>query len=157
MTIRNVVDVGDVAGAALLVAATVMPASTLADAVRYAGLGCITAPLILRTRMGYVRRRPHWTAQSWRRFLLVCSIPITALLMLVAMLFALEWRLPIVGARQSMTRSIWATASVVFMLVGAGGLAIAISWFADGEPSGQLQWPKWLARVRQVRISSRKV
>lgn len=135
------------AGMALLFAATVMPQSTLGDAVRYAGMACITVLFVLRAGEGYMRRRPYWTHQSWRRYLLACCIPGAALLILAGMLVALEWRLPIVGPPQSGTRTAWAAASLVFMLIGAGGLAVAVGWLADGEPSRQMGWPKWLDRV----------
>lgn len=139
-TIRGAV--GDVAPMSLLFAGTVMRESMLADALRLAGMVWITAVLVLRLRAGYLRRRPYWTRESWQRFLLVCTIPVAALLLLVAFLVALEWRLPMLGPPHSSTRGLWAAASIVAMLIGAGGLAIAVFWLATGEPSRQMPWPR---------------
>ena len=143
-TVRGAVT--DVLPMALLFAGTLMRQSAVGDALRALACAWITMTLVLRIRTGYLRRRPHWTAASWRRYLLVCCIPIGALVILAAMLAALEWRLPIIGAPQSTARSIFAAASIIVMLIGAGGLAIAVSWLATGEPSRQMPWPQRLDR-----------
>ena len=126
-----------------------LPDSAVADGVRYVVAGYISIDLLLRARAGYLRRRPHWTPESWRRYLITCSIPTGALLIMVSLIAALEWRLPIVGAARSTTRGVWAAGAMVFMIVGAGGLVVAVEWLATGETSQQFAAPRWLTRARR--------
>jgi hypothetical protein len=138
--------IGNLLAVVGLMIASVRPDSTLKDVLRYLALGYIAIDMVLRANTGYLRRRPHWTRESWRRYLAACAVPVAALLVLVCMLVALEWRLPIVGAAQSTTRSIWALASVVFLLIGGGGVAAAIEFLFHGDPARQFAWPTWLSR-----------
>jgi hypothetical protein len=131
-----------------LIAASLSPDSALADGVRYLALGYILVDLLLRARSGYLRRRPHWTPESWRRYLMACSVPAGALLIIVAMLTAHELRLPIVGAAHSTARSVWAAGLVVCLVIGGGGLVAAIDWLAEGDASRQFVLPRWLSRGR---------
>jgi hypothetical protein len=111
--------------------------STLAAVLRYAGLGYILIDMVLKARAGYLRRRPHWTAHSWRRYLSACAIPAGALLILAAMEAAFEFGLPIAGASQSTQRAWWAAGMMMFGAVGAIGLACAVIWLEEGDPSKQ--------------------
>jgi len=120
-----------------------LPASVMTDVMEYLALGYILIDVVLRVRAGYLRRRPHWTQASWRRYLAACTIPIGALLLLVGMMVAFEFRLSVVGDAGSTTRALWTSGMVVFMLVGAVGLAAVIDWLAQGEPSKQFAWPRW--------------
>jgi hypothetical protein len=146
---RSVVDgVANLLAMVVIAAAGAMPDSALADGLRYLALGYIGIRLIVRARAGYVRRRPYWTAESWRRYLIACSVPAGALLILVCMLAGLEWRPTMFGAARSATRSAWGAVTVVFMIIGAGGLAVAIESLATGDPTRQLRWPRWLTGWR---------
>jgi hypothetical protein len=138
MTTRSI---GNLLAMVGLFVGSLSPDSTLKDGLRYLAMAYISVDICLRARAGYLRRRPHWTRESWRRYFTACLIPAVALLILVCMLVALEWRLPIVGAPRSTTRSIWAVGTLVFLLIGAGGLVTAIEWLAHGDPSRQFAWP----------------
>jgi hypothetical protein len=127
-----------------LFAGTLLPDSWLADGLRYLAFGYISIDLLLRARAGYLRRRPYWTSDSWHRYLKVCSIPVVALVIMVLMMAALEWRLPIAGASRSITRAFWAVGTAVFLIIGAGGVAGAVEWLNHGDPSRPCALPKWL-------------
>lgn len=125
---------------AIFVGGVLPDESAFARPLVFLGGAYITLGLVLRARTGYLRRRPYWTRDSWRRYLLVCSIPLGALLILAGMMAALEMRLPIAGAPRSSARGVWIWGILLCMLIGAGGLAIAIGWLADGEPARQFPW-----------------
>jgi hypothetical protein len=122
------------------------PDSMLAGVVRYSAAGYILIDILFMARAGYLRRLPHWTPESWRRYFTACAIPVGALLTFVCMEAAAELGLPQVGAARSTTRSIWATGMWVLMAVGAVGMAIAISWLTEGDPS--LQFTRFQGRHR---------
>ena len=126
--------------------ATAMPHSTLRYVVWYPAFGYLSIEWLLRARAGYLRRRPHWTRASWRRYLAVCVVPAGALVIFAGMLAALEWKLPMVGGARSATREVWAWVSVVFMVIGAGGAATAVEMLSHGDPSRPFTWPRWLSR-----------
>jgi hypothetical protein len=128
--------------------ATRLADSAFATGVTYAAVAYMTGDFLLLAWAGYVRRRDHWTRESWRRYTLACLIPIGALLVMVGMMFALEWRLPIVGARRSLLRTVWAAGTVIFMLVGAVGLATVVGWLSTGDAPEQFELPTWLRRRR---------
>jgi hypothetical protein len=144
MTTRR--SIGNLLAAVGLLVASLSPDSALKDGLQYLAMAYISIDLCLRARAGYLRRRSYWTPESWRRYLTACLIPTGALLILVCMLVALDWRLPILGAARSTTRSIWAMGTVVFLLIGAGGLVAAIESLFNGDPSQQFAWPRWLTR-----------
>ena len=125
-------------------AAHLWPDSAAAEWLRGAGLTYLGLSFLLRVRAGYVRRRPHWTAESWRRYLMACSVPAAAIVLLAAMLIALDMRLPIVGAAESNRRSAFAAASLVLLLIGGGGLALATEWLERGDETRQFDYPVWL-------------
>lgn len=134
-----------IAMVALLVAGR-WPDSVLAGVVRYAAPGYILIDMLFMARAGYLRRLPHWSPQSWRRYFTACAIPVGALLIFVCMETAAESGLLQVGAARSTMRSIWAGGMLVLMAVGAVGIAIAISWLTEGEPS--LQFTRFQRRHR---------
>ena len=136
--------IGNLIALALLAAASLVPYAWLAAGLRYVALGYIFGHLLLRARAGYRCRRPYWTSDSWRRYLKACSIPVGALMVMVLMMTALEWKLPIVGASRSTTRGLWAASTIAVMVIGAFGLVTAIEWLNVGEPSRQFALPKWL-------------
>ena len=92
--------IGNLVAMAFLVAASLMARSWLADGLRYLAFGYIAGDLIFRAWAGYRRRRPHWTRDSWRGYLLACVVPAVALVIMVFMMAALEWKLPH-GGRES--------------------------------------------------------
>jgi len=132
-----------------LAVATQLPDSPSRDGLRYVAWVYMLGDFTVRARVGYVRRRPHWTAESWRQFLFACSIPVGALMVLVVMLTALELRLPIVGEPRSTMRFIWAASAGVFIVIAGGGSGVVLYWLTDGEPSRQFVLPKWLRRGRR--------
>src|SRR6266545_4135958 len=146
MTSRR--SVGNILAMLVLFVGSLLPESGFAVGLRYLALGYISIDILLRARAGYLRRRPYWTRDSWRRYLKACSVPVGALVILVCMMAALEWRLPIVGAARSTVRGVWAVGTLVFMLIGAGGLVTVIEWLAQGDPSRQFALPRWLTRGR---------
>ena len=135
--------IGTVLAMLFLFAGSALPDSWLSDGLRYLGCGYILINILLRARAGYRRRRPYWTPDSWRLYLKAFSVPVGALAIVVFMDAALEWRLPIVGASRSTTRGFWAAGSVVFMVIGVGGLLSAIEWLNQGDPSRQFALPRW--------------
>ena len=140
--------IGNVLAMAALFAASVLPDSWLGDGLSVAGGIYIAIFFVLRVRTGYLHRRPHWTRESWTRFLAALSVPVVALLISVAMGSVVERRLPIAGATNSSVRGYWAAGIMGFMVVGVTGLAVAIEWLATGQPSRQLGRPAWLTRRR---------
>jgi len=134
---------------------SVLPDSWLADGLRYLAFGYISIDILLRARAGYLRRRPYWTPDSWRRFLNACSVPVGALVIMVLMITALEWKLPMVGGSGSATRGFWAAGTIVFMVIGVVGLVTAIEWLNQGDPSRQFALPRWLTLGRGNERSGR--
>lgn len=132
------------AGAFLLLLSYVLPESWIAHAARYLGLGIIGLGLVLHAFAGYRRRRQFWTADSWRRYLLMTAIPLAAFGGMITMMALVEWGHPIAGAARSTARSIWVGGIVAFMLVGAGGLVLVIQWLHDGEASHPFPLRPWL-------------
>jgi hypothetical protein len=132
-----------------LAAPAVFPESTIAVGWRNLALAYILIDLLLRVRAGIVRRSPYWTRDSWRRYLLACTVPVVSLIMMVLMMIALERRLPFVGASQTPARAVSATVMLVFMLVGAIGTVMVIEWLHDGDPSRQFAIPRWLSFGRR--------
>lgn len=136
--------IGNLLAMLTLAGPTVFPQSVIASALRYLGFAYITSDLALRAREGYLRRRPHWTRESWRGYLKLCLIPAGALLIMVGMMTAIELRLPIVGASRTTLRALWALGTVFFLVVFAVGLFMVIDRLTDGEPSRPFEWPRWL-------------
>lgn len=130
----------------ILAGPAVFPHSTLASVLRYLGMSYIAIDWALRAREGYLRRRPHWTPESWRGYRKLCLIPAGAFLMLAGMMTAFELRLPIVGASRSTPRALWILATLFFMVVFTAGLVMVIERLREGEPSRQFEWPRWLGR-----------
>lgn len=140
--------IGNLLAMLVLFAGTVLPHSWLADGLRYLAFGYISIALLLRARAGYLRRRPYWTPDSWRRYLKISLVPVGALVIMVLMMVAFEWRLPVVGASRSTTRGLWAAGTLVFMVTGTGGLVSAIEWLNYGDPSRPCALPRWLTLGR---------
>src|SRR4051812_32108620 len=101
-----------------LFAAEFLPDSWLKSGIVSAGLSYMAVALVLRARTGYLRRRPYWTPESWRKYLAACSFPVAALLVSIAMMMAVEWHLPIAGVANSDARATWASMLIGLMIVG---------------------------------------
>lgn len=136
-----------------LAVATLFRDAWFSPALRYTALAFLLVDLILRIGSGYLRRRPHWTPDSWRRYLLACAVPLVALLFIVGIAVAIDMRLPFVGASRSALRAAWVGAIVLGLVVGGIGLSLAVSWLHDGEPSSQFALPRWLTRRPRSSVS----
>ena len=131
-----------------LAAPAVFPDSAVANVLRYLAFSYIAIDWALRAREGYLRRRPHWTPESWRGYRMLCLIPAGAFLMLAGMVTAIELRLPIAGASRSTPRMLWVLGTLFFILVFAVALAMVIERLREGEASRQFEWPGWLGGTR---------
>ena len=120
-----------------------MPDSTIASVIHYGGFGYILFDVGRHVRTGYLRRRPHWTAESWRRYLTAAAIPVGAIALVLASAAAVDMSLPIAGERGSVVRFVFVMGSLVSLLVGTIGFAIVIGWLTDGEPSQPFTLPRW--------------
>ena len=109
--------------------------STLANVVEYAAMGYLTLDIVRLARAGYLRRRPYWTAESWRQYLAACAIRVGALPAFFAMAIAVDLKLAVVGDPGSPLRAMWVAAMLVVFLVGIWGVVSAISWLTDGDPA----------------------
>ena len=137
-----------------LVAADRMADSALATVLRYSALTYMLATFALQVHAGYSRRRPHWTAASWRRFLLASSAPVGAVILAFGIMFALEAKIPLVGESRSILRGLWIVGMFVLLLFGAAGSAVALHWLAGGDASRQFAVPAWLRRRGAERATS---
>lgn len=100
----------------------------------------------LRIRRGYLLRKPHWTRESWLRYLRLATPP------LVAVAFVLYISsfdpVPVLGARGSAMRLASVITVVLMLILGAGGVGVAIEWLVRGEPSQQFTRTRWFQRQR---------
>jgi hypothetical protein len=126
-----------------------LPPSPLQAWVRYLALSYLMVSFLLRVRAGYLRRKPHWTPESWRRYLMVGSVPLIALVLMVGMMCAVEWRLPIVGGPRSPERGVWVAGITILLIFGAIGTSVMVEWLNNGEASRQFTLPRWLSRSRR--------
>ena len=132
----------------LMLVSYFLPESWVSDSIRYFGLGYIGFGLILHAIAGYRRRRPFWTADSWRRYLSTTAIPLAALGVMFTMTVLVDWGHPIAGSSHSTARTIWVAGILALVLVGAGGLVAMIHALHDGEASEPFSLPAW-ARGRR--------
>ena len=100
---------------------------------------CLLAWFGSKTWTGYQRRRPYWTAESWRRYLRLTAMPVFVLILFFAelALFDVKAIRPVFGAPHSGLRTVWILIDFALMGFGAIGLAVAIGWLERGEPSEQ--------------------
>ena len=107
---------------------------TWTGTLQYLWIAIVLAVGIGWIRAGYRRRRPHWTAASWRRFVATCSVGLALMSVPIGaeVAIALGWI-----SRSGLTtheRSVWILAAVALLFAGAGTLGWAIGWFAKGDP-----------------------
>lgn len=118
--------------------------SWVSDGLRYLASTYIVFDLVLRARSGYLRRRPFWNASSWRHYLLACSMPLVAFLIMLAMMTVLEMSHPIAGEARSGQRAVWALGTLAFMVIGTIGLVWVIEWLHRGEASEPFELSAWI-------------
>ena len=144
MTIMR--DIGSPLAVGGLVVANLLPDSPLTIGMRYSAIVYLSVDFLLQARAGYLRRRPYWTPESWRRYFIACSVLVGALVVVAGMLVALELRLPIVGQAGSTTRGVLVLGLVFFLSVGAGGLGLVLGWLTRGEAAQQFAGSSWFRR-----------
>ena len=125
---------------ALLVLSDVLPQSVLTTPMRYTALALVLVQFAWTAVSGYFIRRPHWTPESWRRFVFACAFPILSLLIGIGMESALEFGLPVVGQARSALRLAWGLGTLAFAMYGVIGFSTALFWLRDGDPSSQFLW-----------------
>jgi len=118
----------------------------VATIVRYAVLTYALSLLGFQLRAGYLRRKPYWTRESWRRFLRLMAQPVGALVVLFAILYFFDPSQSTFGNPQSATRVFWIIVLVALMAFGAIGLPVAVDWMGTGEPSEQFTRTRWFTR-----------
>ena len=119
------------------------PGSIAHTLARIAVFSFFSAWLGLKIRTGYSRRRPHWTRESWLRYLRLALIPVVAIT-LVLLLSSIDSRW--LGAPRSATRIVWIVIMVAMLLFGGIGLPTAIEWLEKGEPTEQFTRTRWFQR-----------
>ena len=104
----------------------------------------------LKIRRGYSRRRPHWTRESWHRYLRLAVLPVVAITLLL-LLSSID--ISLFGAPQSATRSVWIVIMLAMLFVGGLGLPVAIDWLEKGEPTEQFTRTSWFQRRSRTTIA----
>ena len=122
------------------------PGSIAHTLVRIGFFGCLPIWIGLKFRAGVRRRRPHWTSESWLRYLRLAVMPIGALA-LVMYLSSFDMSKSTLGAPGSPTRRIVASVLLVMMILGVSGLMRAMDWIEQGEPSEQFRRTRWFQRL----------
>jgi hypothetical protein len=109
---------------------------------------------------GYLLRKPHWTRESWKRYLRLAAMPIAVLILFFTEVFLFDTKLYdakifrlVFGGPNSLLRSLWIVVDLALMVFGAIGLAAAIDWLNRGEPSEQFTRTRWFRRSRGSAIA----
>jgi hypothetical protein len=123
------------------------PGTLAAKLANYAFIAYGTFWFAFSVRKGFLLRRPYWTRESWMRYLRLAAIPVAAIAV-VLYLSSFDSLPPVFGPRGSATRRFFVIAMVLLLLFGAGGLAVAVNWLTDGEPSQQFTRTRWFQRQR---------
>jgi hypothetical protein len=126
------------------------PGSIAATLVRIAFYSFFPIWLGLKIRTGYSCRRPHWTRESWRRYLRLAVMPVVAIGLAALLLSSRD----LLGAPQSATRMVWFVIMFAMLLFGGLGLITAIEWLERGESSEQFTRTRWFQRRRRSAIAS---
>ena len=123
-----------------------VPDSVVRGPIQWLFMAALITHLALSVRSGYLRHRGKWTRESWRRYLTACAIPVFSLVLLFALLFAMDARWPIFGVSRSTLRAVWAGALLLLMIIGGIGLIMVVERLDRGDPDRQFEWPLWLRR-----------
>ena len=126
------------------------PGSIAATLVRIAFYSFFPIWLGLKIWTGYSRRRPHWTRESWLRYLRLAVMPVVAIGLAALLLSSRD----LLGAPQSATRMVSFVVMFAMLLFGGLGLITAIEWLERGEPSEQFTRTRWFQRRRRSAIAS---
>ena len=129
------------------------PGSIAHTLVRIAVYSYFSIWLGLKIRTGYSRRRPHWTRESWLRYLRLAVMPVVAIALLLV-LSSIDSSSNVLGAPQSSTRIVWIVIMFAMLLFGGLGLLTAIEWLEKGESSEQFTRTRWFHRRRRSAIAS---
>jgi hypothetical protein len=124
----------------------VLGESTAGHVISVAVSVIVVMDLGWQARVGYKRRRPHWTARSWRRFLAMAAVPIALLALGVALMFWFEADRTPFGEPGSDVRRVFVAGLVVSLIFGLLGSLLSLMWFRYGRPDKQVEWPQ--VRVR---------
>lgn len=92
-----------------------------------------------------MRRKPHWTHESWLRYLRLAAMPFLAVA-LVLYLSSFDMSSDALGTPGSRTRAVWAVSMLAMLLLGAIGVAVSLDWLTRGEPSEQFTRRGWFLR-----------
>lgn len=97
---------------------------------------------------GYRRRRPHWTAESWRRYVRLAAMPVMALILLMGevYLFDVKRNWSVWGPPESALRAAWIVIDLALMALGVVGTMMALDWMKRGEPSEPFTRTRWFRR-----------
>lgn len=119
--------------------------STTVTIIRIVSFSYVGVWLGLKILRGCQRRRPHWTLQSWLRYIGLAAMPV---LLLALMLFmsSIDTSSSTLGAPGSSTRFVAALTMIAMMISGAIGLIRSIDWLETGEPSEQFTRTRWFQR-----------
>ena len=123
------------------------PGSIGATVIKFLFLSVIPIWLAVKIRTGYLRRKPHWTRDSWLRYLRLAAMPVIAV-SLMLYLSSFDMSSNIFGAPRSATRAVFASSEVAMMLLGVAGLIVAMDWLAKGDPAEQFTRTWWFQRRR---------
>lgn len=122
-----------------------MPESSARDVLAIVILMMFAAEVLWSLRVGFVRRRPFWSARSWRRGLLIVGVPML-MLAAVVLLPAIVDVSELAGPRSSPSGKMIRAALLLVGVFGFLGSAFGLIWFKDGRPDKQVEWPQ--LRVR---------
>lgn len=90
--------------------------------------------------VGYLNRRPHWTRESWTRFLLVSLIPLAAISLTLTVATGVDESVAWVGEGRSWLRSAWGTVALLGVIVGGGGAGFLLHRLTAGDATTQFDW-----------------
>jgi hypothetical protein len=130
-------------------ALTVWQPGTMAHAA-VNGAFVASVPLLIgvRIRNGYLRRRQHWTRESWLRYLSLAWLPVAAIVVFFALVLMFDYGPGVFGSPGSPARRTFIAVELALMFFGASGLLKAVNWLTDGEPSQQFTRTAWFQRQR---------
>jgi len=121
----------------LLGAGRVWPDSSISRVSSWGVFALIVIDMLIKVRSGYLRRRPHWTRESWQRYVIAFVLVVGATLVGLAMAKAVDLRVPITGIARSTARTTWVLTMMVFLFSGAIGIGIVVDRLAAGDPARQ--------------------
>ncbi len=121
--------------------ARVLPESSLSEALRQ--FFRVAQPLCILwwAWVGYLNRRPHWTRESWTRFLFISLIPITAIVLVLTVSAGVDNGASWVGEGRSWLRFAWGAVGLIGILVGGGGAGYLLYTLSAKDATTPFDWP----------------